>query len=116
MRFHGSMQDGELTNLARCDSAAGFNCCTGALDHTVAATSSHDRASARGGTIAPNSWLLAGPGQAVIVIRSADRLDDYAPGMKCGLVSGNMWRSSGEAADPEMAAIASQLGAAQAGR
>lgn len=58
--------------------------------------------------VTKDAWLLAGPGQAVLVTRSADRLDDYAAGMKCGMVSGNIWRNSGEAEDPETAALVAQ--------
>ncbi|MEZ5993610.1 MAG: hypothetical protein R3E76_14840 [Planctomycetota bacterium] len=47
-----------------------------------------------------NDWLLVAPGQAVLVTRSQERLDDSVPGMKCSNVSGKIMRDLGIPEDP----------------
>lgn len=46
-------------------------------------------------------WLLVAPGQAVLVTRSRERLDDSVDGMKCWNASGNIKRDRGIPEDPD---------------
>lgn len=51
--------------------------------------------------VVDDDWLLVAPGQAALVTRSRQRLDDSVPGMKYSNVSGNIMRDRGIAEDSD---------------